>query len=146
MNKAISISIATAGAVLFAAGAAFAGKPDAEAAPDPRLGAEVNKICFARDINNWKEIDGVDDAVLLERSVNDWYRVALAGACTARVFRFAQVIGIENRPAGGCLRRGDAIIVDDTGNFTRRCIIKRMNEWNDDLPAPEEADEAPVQE
>lgn len=126
------------GAAIFAAGASA--KDTGAAKPDPRIGEEVNKICFAHNINGWKEIDGEDDVVLLETGVNNWYRVELAGACPARVFKFAQAIGIDERPSGGCVSRGDAIVVEDTGNFTRRCYITKIYEWNDDLPPP--ADEA----
>ncbi len=117
---------------------------EADEAGDPRIGAEVEKICFPRNINGWKEVKGEDNVVLLEESVNDWYRVEVSGACTERVFRFAQVIGIDSRPVGGCVRRGDVIIVQDTGRFTHRCFIKRIYEWDDDAPAPgeEEAEDA----
>jgi hypothetical protein len=125
--------LALASAALLS-GSALAGEEAAK--PDPRIGAEVDKICFARDINGWKEIEGEDNVVLLEEGVNDWYRVELAGGCPSRLFRFAHWIGIDQRPSGGCVRSGDTIIVRDGANFTRRCHITRINEWNDDLPPP----------
>lgn len=109
------------------------------AAPDPRLGPEVNNICFARNINGWKEIKGDDRAVLLETGVNNWYRVELAGSCRYRDFRFAQSIGIESRPGGGCVTRGDVILVNGGGGFVNRCFITKINEWDDKAPPPEEA-------
>lgn len=128
-------SLALGAAII--ASSAFA-EENAVSKADPRIGKEVNKICFARNIDGWKEIDGEDDVVLLETGVNDWYRVELSGACPASLFRFAQWIGIDERPSGGCVTQGDAIVVQDTGNFTRRCYITQINEWNDDLPPPEE--------
>ncbi|MBB5518033.1 DUF6491 family protein [Amphiplicatus metriothermophilus] len=137
-----------ASAAFLAAGSlmgARAGEENAEEAPearegtDLRLGAEVDRICFGRNINGWKPVKGEDDVVLLERGVDDWYRVELTGACEERLFRFAQAIGIESRPSGGCVTHGDVIIVEDTGNFARRCFIRRIYEWNDKAPAPEEA-------
>lgn len=124
-------------AAVFAAGSAFASEP-AVAPVDARLGAEVDRICFARNINGWRELKGVDDAVLLETGVNTWYRVELIGACRARVFRGAEAIGIESRPGGGCVTRGDVIIVNDVGSIAHRCVISKINEWDEKAPAPGE--------
>jgi hypothetical protein len=127
--------------VLSAAATAAIAKHQEAPEPDPRIGPEVDKICFGSDIRNWKEVDGVDEAVLVRRGVSDWYYLKLAGACDARVFRHAQAIGIDQRPSGGCIRRGDIIVVNDVARFTRRCPIVGIHEWNDDLPPPEEDDE-----
>ncbi|MEQ1930188.1 MAG: DUF6491 family protein [Parvularculaceae bacterium] len=125
-------------AFIASAGAALAGDEPA-AAPDPRLGPEVNRICFARNIDGWKEIKGDERAVLLGTGVNNWYRVELAGACRYRDFRFASTIGIESRPGGGCVTRGDVILVEGGGRYAHRCFITKINEWDDKAPAPEEA-------
>ena len=117
-----------------------AGDPSVESArasgPDPRVGREVSRICFPRNIDGFKVADGYDRAVLLEEGVNDWYLVQLSGACRSRDFRFANVIALENRPSGGCVTRGDVIIVSDNGTFNNRCFINQINEWDDDAPAP----------
>ncbi len=108
--------------------------------PDPRIGEEVRSICFGRSINGWRAVKGEDDVVLLQRGVSHWYRVELLGACDYRVLRSAIAIGIDSRPSGGCITRGDAIIVEDSPGFNRRCSIKRMYEWNED--AVTEAEDA----
>lgn len=125
-----------AGAALAAVMAAPAAGETGAAAADPRLGPEVDRICFARNIRNWREVRGEGRVVLLERGVNDWYRVELMGACDASTFRFARTIGLETRPAGGCVGRGDVIIVREAGSFTRRCMISRMYKWNIKAPPP----------
>ncbi|GAB4518671.1 MAG: hypothetical protein Kow00133_03900 [Amphiplicatus sp.] len=140
LGLAVSAAFLAAGSVMDARAGEEEGEQEADAVEaDPRLGAEVDRICFGRNINGWKPAKGEDDVVLLERGVNDWYRVELSGACDERLFRFAHAIGIESRPAGGCVTRGDVIIVEDTGNFTRRCFIRRIYEWDDKASAPEEA-------
>jgi len=130
-----------AAAVMCGAGSAIA-KEGAEETDgegvDKRLGPEVSSICFGRSINGWKTVDKEDDVVLLEKGVNRWYRVELRGACDYRTLRFALTIGIESRPAGGCVREGDIILVEDSSGFARRCFISRINEWDDDAPAPGE--------
>lgn len=109
---------------------------DEAADGDPRLGEEVRQICFSRNISNFQTIDDEDDAVLLERGVNDWYKTTLAGACDRNRLRFAQSVAIDNRPRGGCIRRGDALIFSDSafGDFSfpnaTRCIIVEIHRWN----------------
>ena len=112
--------------------------PAALAKADPRIGPEVNRICFQRSINSWRTIDGDDDAILLRRGVNDLYRVEYTGACSASDFRFAETIGIVGRPAGGCLTRGDRLLVEGPGDFVNRCLITQINEWNEDAGEDEE--------
>ena len=104
---------------------------------DPRIGEEVNRICFGANINGWRAVDDTDNAVLLQRGVNDWYYVELLGACDHRVLRFAQQIGIDSRPGGGCITRGDTIIVRDTPGIPRRCSVLDMYKWDDDAKAPD---------
>ena len=111
---------------------------DGQDGVDRRIGEQVDRICFPRNINGWRSVKGEDNVVLLKKSANRWFRVEVSGACPERVFRFAQTIGIDSRPAGGCVRRGDIILVKDTGNFTRRCFIQRINKWDHKAPAPDE--------
>ncbi|MCB2114632.1 MAG: hypothetical protein KDD85_13960 [Parvularculaceae bacterium] len=131
-----------AGAAIMTGGAALA-----ENGGDPRQGEEVGRICFGRDINNFKAIEGEDDAVLLERGVNDWYRASLTGACNYRQLKWAQSVIIEQRPAGGCLTRGDTLVFSRSisGDFsfpnTTRCIITDIHKWDRDAKADEDAPE-----
>lgn len=135
--------------VLSAAGFGFAAMTslgaaehhEGEGGVDPRLGKEVNSICFQRNINGWRAVKGEDDVVLLERGVNNWYRVELNGGCDERLFRFAIAIGIESRPGGGCVSRGDVIIVEDGPGFDRRCVVRRMYEWDEDAAAEDSGTE-----
>lgn len=137
MRKSISLAAAAGMCAAALASAAFAGQDAAETA-NPALGEEVDRICFASTINGWRSVKGEDDVVLLERGVNDWYRVELSGGCHESLFRSALTIGIDSRPGGGCVSRGDVIIVKDTPGFTRRCMITRMYKW-DEKAAKEES-------
>jgi hypothetical protein len=140
MLKRISIiAAASLGAALLGA-TGFAKDPESAGA-DPRIGEEVRNICFGQSINGWRGVKGEDDVVLLKRSVSDWYRVELAGACDYRVLRSAMAIGIDSRPAGGCVSRGDVIIVSDTPGFDRRCVITRIQKWDEDAVADGPAEE-----
>ena len=120
--------------------AAFAGDA-ADMSIDPRVGEKVDRICFGRSIDGFKEADGYERAVLVEQGVNDWFLLKLIGACSSRDFGFAHKIGIESRPAGGCVRRGDVIVVESTPGFVNRCSISAIYEWDDDAAVPSESDD-----
>ncbi|MFZ5618983.1 MAG: DUF6491 family protein [Pseudomonadota bacterium] len=129
-------------------GAALA---EEEKAADPRQGEEVDRICFGRDINNFKAIKGEDDAILLERGVNDWYKATLIGACSYRELNWAQSVAIEQHPAGGCVTSGDYLIFSRSafGDFSfpnaTRCAISEIYEWNPKAAENGEA-EAPAED
>lgn len=139
-------SLATAAVFGLAAmqSAAFAGEEVEKEGllSDPRVGEKVDRICFQRSIDGWRTAKGFGRAVLLNRGVNDWYLVKVSGACRANDFAFAHKIGIESRPAGGCVRRGDVILVEGAGRSVNRCFIRSINRWDDDAEAPQEEDEA----
>jgi hypothetical protein len=120
-------------AAMAATGTAFAAE-----GPDPRLGEEVNRICFPRNITNFRALEGEDDAVLLEKSVNDWYKATLIGACSYRELKWAEAVAIEQRPKGGCVSPGDYLIFsrsafgDLTFPNTTRCAISAIYKWDPD--------------
>lgn len=128
---------------LIAGASAYAGEEPETQTPDPRIGEEVGSICFARTINGWKALKGVDDVVLLEKGVNDWFYVELQGYCPSRIFRSAERIAIESKPSGGCVSRGDVIIVRDFGGFTNRCYITTIREWDEKAQPEENGENSP---
>ena len=133
------VMAALVGGALAIGSAAFA---EDEAAS---VGEEVNRICFAREINNFKAIKGEDDAILLERSVNDWYKATLIGACSYRELKWAEAVAIDQRPAGGCLTPGDTLIFSRSafGDFTfpntTRCAISKIYKWDSEAAEAEES-------
>ncbi len=128
---------------LIAAGVSVTAVAEMPDGDDPRIGAEVDKICFRSTINNWRTVDDLDDVVLLQRGVNNWYYVELIGGCSNRVLRTALEIGIGGRPSGACVTSGDVIIVRDNPAATRRCAVQRIYQWDDD--ATEAIDENKTQ-
>lgn len=115
---------------------AFAEETETDAV-DPRIGEEVSQICFVRSIDNWRGIKGEDDVILLEKGVNDWYRVELFGFCNSFDIRTADFIALDTFGASSCLSRGDTIILKEFGGsgFDDRCRISRIYEWNEDAEA-----------
>lgn len=138
MKKLLLVLPLCAAGALMAAPAAYASD---KTAADPRIGEEVNKICFSSSIRGWSAVKGEDGVILLERAVNDWYRVEVNATCTAGRIQRADSIGLDSFTGSGCLERADTIILNDLVDPNRRCVIKRINKWNKDAAAPETADE-----
>ncbi|MDP1931046.1 MAG: DUF6491 family protein [Gammaproteobacteria bacterium] len=90
-------------------------------------GEQVSSICFNRQIDNWQPLSR--NAIILERGLNDYYRVILDGGCDAR--RSGLSIVTESR-TGICLEEGDEI--DFEGDFSPSCRINQINAW---IPAIE---------
>lgn len=91
------------------------------------LGEELNSICFNRQINGWQPLNR--NAIILEKGVNDYYRVTLDGGCDAQSSGLS--IATESR-TGICLQEGDEI--DFEGDFSPSCRIDQINAW---IPAIE---------
>ncbi|MCG8440261.1 MAG: DUF6491 family protein [Caulobacterales bacterium] len=118
---------------------AQAPEPDPELAAlvEARQGEEVDRICFTRSINNWRALGR--DSLLLEKGVNDWFKVDVSGTCDPK-FAF-EFIALSPRGGSSCLTRGDRI---DTDASPPRgfCLISRMYRWDEtaEVPAPAEAE------
>lgn len=111
----------------------------AELLSDPRVGAEVNKVCFSRSIDGFRE--NHRGSVVLTRGVSDHFLVLVSG-CPS--LDRAQSIGLANKTS--CLRRSDRLEVSDSvfspsGSFPGvpdSCFIDSIFEWNENV-ADEEA-------
>ena len=113
---------------------------------DPRLGERVNRICFARNINNFSFVREYDDVVLLEKGVKKWFLAELSGACSYSSLRFARAVAIDSRPRGGCVSRGDRLVFSDGLSFddrsaisnVRRCTIGAIYKWDENAERDQE--------
>lgn len=135
-NVVVLATLMLAAGIYSAANGENKSKDDRDVTDDYRVGSEVDRICFSRNIDGFRPAGKYDDAVLVERGVNDWHLLTLSGACRYRDFRSAYAIGIDERPRGGCVRRGDIVIVESVGNFINRCFINEIYEWNDNAEPP----------
>lgn len=90
-------------------------------------GDEVNSVCFTNQIRGWQPLSR--NAIVLERGLNDYYRVTLNGVCDAT--RSGLTMATESR-SGICLGIGDDI--DFANDFSPSCSIQSIHAWT---PAPE---------
>ncbi len=128
MKNAKFLFAATAAALL--AGCATPPVDTADAKPDPRQGEEVNNICFAQQIRNWREND--NRSVIVEARLNDEYKLELVGTCNPRD-AFLN-IGLVSRGGSSCLSTGDKLVTDARYN-DGSCSIRRIYKWNKDAVA-----------
>ncbi len=98
---------------------------------DKRLGTVADRICFASSIDSFQ--DETRDTVVL-REGGDFFLVEIFGSCFA--LDHAQQIGIDS--TGGCLTKGDRLVVsdsisgfgDDHSGRVDRCSIKSIHTWD----------------
>lgn len=140
----LSLTLATA--MLAVAGCAStdgAERPPAgiaKYADDPRLGEEVDRICFASNIDSFG--NNTRDTFTVKEG-RDHYLIEVFGTCTPLEHAVTMAIGAST----SCLTRGDTIIVSDSLTTRRdqpfstaRCVVKSMHEWD---PKAESVEEDP---
>lgn len=90
-------------------------------------GEQLSSLCFNSQINGWQPLSR--NAIILEKGLNDYYRITLDGGCDAQHSGLSIVT--ESR-TGICLGEGDEI--DFEGDFSPSCRIDQINAW---VPAVE---------
>ncbi len=107
---------------------------------DPRLGSEVGKICFKRNIDGFR--NATKDTVILDAGVRDEYIVEVHGSCFN--LRNAQAIQLDSNLS--CLSEFDNIVIYESAfgsrtspNSVERCSIKSIYKWDEKaIPEDEE--------
>jgi hypothetical protein len=128
-----NIAILTTCLIAFAACSSAPKNTIAEAGePDPRRGEEVNRICFASNIDSFGET--TRNTVII-REGRDRYLVETFRGCSD--LQFAQSLAIDARSS--CLTRGDNIIgfnsafgPSNIGPTPLRCMVNKIYRWNPD--------------
>lgn len=107
-------------------------------ADDPRLGEQVDRICFGRQINGFGET--TDRTIIVRYGVNEHYLVETAGYC--RDLNWAQSIALDQFST--CLTRGDSIIPSSSafgrnrsGPPPQSCMIRAIYEWDEAASEPD---------
>ena len=116
-------------------------------AEDPRVGEEVDRLCFTRGISGFGKT--TDRTVVLRRG-SQRYLVTTRNRC--RDLDDALSLGIDS--FSGCLSRGDQIIGIDSvfgHNFNHApsfpCFVDKIYEWDPDATdAPDTEDTDPTGE
>jgi hypothetical protein len=100
--------------------------------PDPRVGKEVNQLCFARSVSSWRSVDNDRNAVILVMSNRDEYKLKISPGCDPDWAM--SHIAIIKRGGSSCYARGDRIKTDADSlrGMGTACTIFTINKWNPD--------------
>jgi hypothetical protein len=118
----------------------------AKYADDPRLGEEVERICFASNIDSFG--NNTRDTFTV-REGRDHYLIEVFGTCAPLERAVTMRIGAST----SCLTNGDKIIVSDSLTIgrdqpfsTARCVVKSMHKWDPKAERKEDDPEADAAE
>jgi len=116
---------------LLLAGCASTGKPEIPLGSDPRIGAEVRQVCFARNIDSWSDVDNDRNAVIIKMRSRDYYKLKISGGCDPQWA--ISTIAVITR-GGSCYTRGDRIKTDadPSQGYGSSCVITAINKWDPD--------------
>lgn len=139
----LSLTLAVACLALTACASAADSTPKPKGAEkykdDPRLGEQVDKVCFASNIDSFG--DNTRDTFTVREGF-DHYLIEVFGSCVP----LQHAMTIRMLPKTSCLRKGDNVVVSDTllggaaeGAFTsQRCMVDKIYKWD-----PKAKDKAP---
>lgn len=125
MKTVIPVLVTT----VISTGCATTDRADVDAEVAARQGAEVDRICFTRQIDGWRNLGR--NAILVEKGVNEWFKLDLTGPCEPDLA--FERIALRTRPPGGCLSKGDAVATFTTPTYGV-CYITRMYSWDASTP------------
>ncbi|MAK60875.1 MAG: hypothetical protein CMK09_07845 [Ponticaulis sp.] len=104
----------------------------AKFAGDPRLGEQVDRMCFASNIDSFSQ--NTRDTVVLEMSPGKDFLVE-----TSSCFDLDRAQSVAIDAHSSCVTRGDRLLVSDsvfsasssTGAGPNRCFIKAIYAWDE---------------
>lgn len=113
---------------------------------DPRLGEQVDKICFASNIDNFGNTTRDTFTV---REGRDHFLIEIFGSCPP--LEHAMTMRIDATMS--CLRKGDHVIVSDSligGSdipfSTERCLVNAIYKWDPKAKADDQDDSGDADE
>ena len=96
---------------------------------DPRIGEEVNQVCFTRNVHSWSKVDNDRHALNLKMKNRETYNLKLSSGCDPD---WAMThIAVITRGGANCFSRGDKIKTDGDMHGMA-CIILGINKWDAD--------------
>lgn len=118
----------------------------AKYADDPRLGEEIDRICFASNIDSFG--NNTRDTFTV-REGRDHFLIEVFGTCAPLDRAVTMRIGATT----SCLTRGDAVFVSDSLTVRRdqpfstaRCVVKSIHKWDPKAEKTEDDPEADTAE
>jgi hypothetical protein len=97
---------------------------------DPRVGKQVNQICFSQTVRSWNKVDNDRDAVILVMNNRDSYKLKISSGCDPDWAM--SHIAVIKRSGSSCYSRGDRIKTDGDAfqGYGTACTILVINKWD----------------
>ena len=98
---------------------------------DPRVGEEVQQVCFIRDLDGWQNVDNDSKAVILRMNNGETFKLKLKGSCYPN---FASLnLAVKTRSSSGCFSPGDKVKTDGDvpGGSGSECIVTSIHKWDE---------------
>jgi hypothetical protein len=98
---------------------------------DPRVGEEVQLVCYVRDLDGWQNVENDGKAVILRMKNGDTFKLKLKGGCYPH---FADLnLAIRTRSKSGCYSPGDKVKTDGdvTGSSGSECTVASIHKWDE---------------
>ena len=97
---------------------------------DPRVGEEVQQVCFIRDLDGWQNVDNDRKAVILRMNNGETFKLKLIGGCNPSIWDLS--LAVRTNSASGCFSPGDMVKTD--GDITRgygsECKVTSIHKWD----------------
>jgi hypothetical protein len=97
---------------------------------DPRVGEEVQQVCFVRNLDSWQNVDNDRRAVILKMNNRETFKLKLSGSCEPDLAMSR--LAVKTRPGSSCFSRGDRVKTD--GDLSRGygsgCTIMSIHKWD----------------
>jgi len=96
---------------------------------DPRVGEEVQQVCFTRDLDGWQNVDNDRKAVILRMNNGKTFMLKLRGGCDPT---FADLRLAVKTTGSGCFSPGDKVKTDGAvpGHSGSECIVASIHKWD----------------
>ena len=97
---------------------------------DPRVGEEVQQVCFIRDLDGWQNVDNDSKAVILRMRNGETFKLKLSGSCDPD-FAMSH-LAVKTRRGSSCFSPGDKVKTDGdlSSGYGSGCIVTSIHKWD----------------
>ena len=97
---------------------------------DPRVGEEVQKVCFVRDLEGWQNVDNDPKAVILRMKNRETFKLKLIGGCYPGMASLN--LAVETSPGSSCFSPGDKVRTDGdlSSGYGSGCKVTSIHKWD----------------
>jgi hypothetical protein len=100
---------------------------------DPRVGAEVQQVCFTHELDGWQNVDNDPKAVIMRMNNSNTFKLKLSASCHPTLSDAGLAIKTSTR--SGCFSPGDKVMTSGmppgyNSGFGSGCIVTSIHKWD----------------